>query len=233
MALSDHIPPATRGSGRDPALPSLLGDALCLDFVNTVSDRTGSRPVETLHDFSDLARWFWHVGLIEREGREVLLSSGQQTPAAMATFFATAIDLREAIYRVFAAMIAGQAASSDDLEIITKQHRAALAAARLMQKDDRYVWTWEAVHKAVQTNTKPLEPLLWPIARSAIELLTSDGLTRVKQCPGTGDCGWLFLDVSKNGTRRWCSMEGCGSRAKMRRLYARRKARSSATEDRT
>jgi predicted RNA-binding Zn ribbon-like protein len=65
---------------------------------------------------------------------------------------------------------------------------------------------------------------LWLIAQSAVELLTEGELRRIKQCPGAGDCGWLFYDTSRNGTRRWCSMEGCGSRVKMRRQYARRAA---------
>ena len=67
--------------------------------------------------------------------------------------------------------------------------------------------------------------MLWPIVTSAVELLTSPEARRVKVCPGLGDCGWLFLDTSKSGRRRWCSMEGCGSRSKMRRYYARTHAR--------
>ena len=68
-----------------------------------------------------------------------------------------------------------------------------------------------------------LDSLIWTIAHSAMTLLTAGDLTRVKECPGTNDCGWLFYDISKNGSRRWCSMEGCGSRVKMRRLYAHSK----------
>ncbi len=76
------------------------------------------------------------------------------------------------------------------------------------------MWTWDA-------DIRALDRMLWPIVSSAIELLTSHDLRRVKECPGAGDCGWLFFDTSKNGTRHWCSMEGCGSRVKMRRQYAR------------
>jgi predicted RNA-binding Zn ribbon-like protein len=62
---------------------------------------------------------------------------------------------------------------------------------------------------------------LWLVSASAVELLTEGDLARVKQCPGADDCGWLFYDTSRNGKRRWCSMEGCGSRVKMRRYYTR------------
>jgi len=70
-----------------------------------------------------------------------------------------------------------------------------------------------------------LDQMLWPIVRSAVDLLTSREARRVKVCPGLDDCGWLFLDTSKSGRRRWCSMDSCGSRSKMRRYYARTRAR--------
>lgn len=73
-----------------------------------------------------------------------------------------------------------------------------------------------------------LEGPLWPVALSATGLLTSGNLERVKECPvGEGGCVWLFYDASKNKSRRWCSMADCGSRAKMRRMYARRRSASS------
>ncbi len=68
-----------------------------------------------------------------------------------------------------------------------------------------------------------LDRPLWAIASSAVEVLTRDELGQIKECTGTNDCGWLFYDTSKNASRRWCSMEGCDSRVKMRRWYARRR----------
>ena len=73
-----------------------------------------------------------------------------------------------------------------------------------------YDWSWAG-------RPDDLARPLWPVARSAVELLTLGDLARVRECPGAGDCGWLFYDTSRNGSRRWCSMEGCGSRVKMRR----------------
>jgi predicted RNA-binding Zn ribbon-like protein len=74
----------------------------------------------------------------------------------------------------------------------------------------------------------PKDPLLplHAVARALADLLTSPRLHRVGRCEGVGDCGWLFLDTTKNGSRRWCSMAGCGSRAKMRRYYARGKSKT-------
>lgn len=64
--------------------------------------------------------------------------------------------------------------------------------------------------------------MVWPIAVSAVELALSEHLGRVRRCPGDdGRCGWLFVDLSKSGTRRWCSMRTCGSRLKSRRQVER------------
>jgi predicted RNA-binding Zn ribbon-like protein len=208
-----------RRRGRDPALPRLLGDCLCLDFANTVEDRTGAQPVDMLPDYAALARWGWHVGDLSVDERDRLLARAAELPAEATATLAKAIELREAIYRVFAAIAHDQTPRRADLARIEAAHRAALGHARLTPDGAQYDWTWN--------DATALERMLWPVARSAVALLTSDGLPRVKQCPGTGDCGWLFLDLSRNATRRWCSMEGCGSRAKMRRLYARRKRGSA------
>ncbi|MGH7124521.1 MAG: CGNR zinc finger domain-containing protein, partial [Stellaceae bacterium] len=78
-----------------------------------------------------------------------------------------------------------------------------------------FTWAWD--------DEPALDRMLWPIVRSATQLLTAAELSRVKQCAGRG-CSWLFLDTSKNGSRRWCEMEVCGSRSKARAYYARRKA---------
>jgi predicted RNA-binding Zn ribbon-like protein len=210
--------PSFRSPGRAPALPRLLGDWLCLDFANTVDNRTGGERRDSLTSYADLVRWSWHGWLLTDAERDRLLAVAHSQPDEAATVFSRAIDLREAIYRAFAAIAAGQDPAPADLAAIQHAHLAALGHARLWRTDDRFDWTWDP--------SPALDQPLWPVAASAVELLTSDRLHRVKQCPGCDDCGWLFLDVSKNATRRWCSMDDCGSRAKMRRRYARRKGAS-------
>jgi predicted RNA-binding Zn ribbon-like protein len=218
MTRHDDDQPTTRSRGRDPAGSSLLGDWLCLDFANSVDDRTGDHTWDTLAGYADLVNWGWHAWVLTDAERDHLLAAGEAQPADASSVFAQAIDLREAIYRVFLAIANGAAPAPTDLATIKHAHLTALGHARLAPRDDCYDWVWD--------QEATLDRMLWPIATSAVELLTSDRLDRVKQCPGCDDCGWLFLDVSKNATRRWCSMEGCGSRAKMRRQYARRKGAS-------
>jgi predicted RNA-binding Zn ribbon-like protein len=214
MANQDDRP-ATRSRGQDPSLPSLLGDWLCLDFANTVNDRTGENPHETLAGYPDLARWGWHASVLTDAERDQLLAAAETRPDEASAVFAQAIALREAIYRAFAAIAAGEDPPPNDLATIERTHLTALDHAHLTREAGSFGWTCN--------REAALDRPLWPIAMSAVELLTSDRLPRVKQCPGCDDCGWLFLDVSKNAIRRWCSMDDCGSRAKMRRQYARRK----------
>ncbi|HEY7034043.1 MAG TPA: ABATE domain-containing protein [Thermomicrobiales bacterium] len=213
--MSSHGDHPTRSRGRDPSLPALLGDWLCLDFANTVNDRTGKNPRDTLAGYADLARWAWHAALVTGTERDHLFAAAEARPTAASSVFAGAIALREAVYRVFVAIAAGANPARADLATIQQAHLTALGHAHLARGTGSFEWVWD--------EPPALDRMLWPIATSAVALLTSDRLHRVKQCPGCDDCGWLFLDVSKNATRRWCSMDDCGSRAKMRRQYARRK----------
>src|SRR5919112_4603831 len=97
-----------------------------------------------------------------------------------------------------------------------------MSQARLLASEEGYSWGWEPW----TGEGPPLGAPLWPIARSAAELLVSPWRERVRECPGE-HCGWLFLDLTKNGSRRWCEMEVCGSRAKMQRYRDRQRHRGA------
>jgi predicted RNA-binding Zn ribbon-like protein len=120
---------------------------------------------------------------------------------------APVLEIREALYRVFSATAAGRRPARGDLDAVGLAYAEALAHARL-----RADGSWSS------------DDVLLPVLQSAIDLLRSPRLARVKECPGVDQCGWLFLDTTKNASRRWCSMDGCGSRAKMRRYRARSRA---------
>jgi predicted RNA-binding Zn ribbon-like protein len=197
--------------------PERIGGALCFDFANTVDAGRTASPREHLHDYADLLTWAHDVGLFSDEQATAARQQREDEPAIVATYFRQAIALREAIFRTFAAIADGEPVPQADLDAIQARYLDALAAAHLNQTDDRFDWSWQGA------DLNPLQRLLWPIARSAVELLTSADLSRVKIC-ASGTCRWLFIDLSKSSTRRWCSMADCGSRAKMRRQYARRRA---------
>ena len=206
-----------RGQGADPALPRLLGGRLGLDFVNTVEGPLGARPRDFLLGYPDLVRWGRHVDLLSDAAADRLRHEGDRRPAEAALAFARAVALRDALTRIFRAVARGDAPPEADLQHLRAEYLAALGRARLAPSGGGFDWVWDA-------DDPDLDRPLWEVARSAVALLTEEDPARIKECPGAGDCGWLFYDTSKNGSRRWCSMEGCGSRVKMRHLYARRRA---------
>ncbi len=186
---------------------------LCLDFANTLGDRPVPQPhEEDLHCYADLVAWGEAAGILAGEDAAALLRAAERRPTDADTAFARAIGLREAIYRVFSAVAADAAPPAEDLRTVNAAIAEAVANAHLVPAGDHFHWEWEHDQSALA--------MLRPVAWSAAELLTAEELHRVHECAGH-DCGWLFLDMSKNGSRRWCSMETCGNRAKARRHRAR------------
>ncbi len=193
------------------------GGRLCLDLANTVSWRAGGRPIEHLRRAEDLVRWARQTGMVTAREAGRLVEAVRRDPAQGAKALAHARGVREAIYRLFAALADGQTPAPADLARINKALSEALRHIRVARRTDgSFVWEWESERSL-------LSGLLWPVARSAADVLTSDDLGRLKTCP-SADCGWIFLDTTRNGTRRWCDMTVCGNRAKARRYYAGRRS---------
>ena len=205
---------AKRRLGLDPALPRLLGERLCLDFANSIEEPAGPHPQDVLQGYPDLVRWGRHVGILDAAQAERLLDQARQRPAESGETFTRALALRETLDRVFHQVARGGTPASADLATIQAMHLAALAHAHLAPAPDRFAWTW-------RESPPQLDSVLWPVARSAVDLLTTGELRRIKECPHPEGCTWLFYDQSRNASRRWCSMEGCGTRVKMRRYRAR------------
>ena len=213
-----------------PALPSYrpFGGRLCLDFVNTVNGRLTNGPEDLLAEAGALVAWGQQLGLLEAAAAVRIGAAWRTTDAVAAARLAQAVALRETLYAVFAAIATGGVPARADLDTLSDAYRAALASARLVAAGDGGPWRWEP-HRAA-AEPADLGWLVWPVTRSAIDLLTSDDLAGLKRCAGADrGCAGLFVDETRNGIRRWCSMDGCGSRAKMRRLYARRRADRGAS----
>ena len=182
-----------------------------MDFVNTVDPRDGEKRVEYLRSFEDLIDWAHTGGVLkESEARQVAQEAvGGRRAAARA--LDRAIALREAIYAIFVALATRGPAPAGAIDELEAAYRQAMAHARLTKKGSAFHWQ---VHDG-------LDVVRWHMSRDAVALLESSRLRRVKRCPGSGTCGWLFLDSSKNASRRWCSMEGCGNCAKLQRFRRR------------
>src|SRR5919198_1059587 len=169
-----------------------LGGRLCLDFADTIEDPRGEA-VDFLHTYDDLVRWSLHAGALDEPATSELLELAGSDPEGAQGVFERALRLRAAIDGTFREIARGHEPAPDDLRLIQDEYLDAAGLAALARAGGRFDWSW-------------------PGERD---------LTRVRECPGSDDCGWLFYDDSRNRTRRWCRMEGCGSRVKMRRYYAR------------
>jgi len=193
---------------------------LCIHFANTMKWHASKRPVEQIMSYPALVDWARGAGVIDDATMRRLNVTAVEHPTAAEQVRQEAIELREAIYRIFASLAHGSAPGAADLERLNMALARALRHARVEAVDGGFTWSWSAV--------EALDRILWPIARSAGELLTSPWRERVGQCADDRGCGWLFIDTSKNHSRRWCDINDCGNRAKARRHYQRvRKQRSS------
>jgi len=191
--------------------PKLVGGASCLDFTNTIDWRGRDHPEESLTDYTDLIEWSRAAGVLDDAEAEELLSRGAMTPRHAESIYLRGIELREAIYKVFSAACENAEPAEADLETLNRVLSEALSHTRLAILGGAYTMEYDS---------KPPEYILWRLAASASKLLTSEDVDRVKRC-ASDECGWLFLDTSRNRSRRWCSMESCGNRTKARRHYRR------------
>lgn len=187
----------------------LVGGALCLDFTNTSGNHADDNPSEHVTSYADLVAWSHHAGIIDNRTARRLLQAAADHPEEAKEVLQSALALREAMYRVFTAVSTGIQPKSADVELINRSLSIAMSRARLDVTNDGFAWGWNQAEDA-------LDQMLAPIARSAADLLTSDNLGRLRECSGD-TCGWLFIDKSKNHSRRWCAMNDCGNRAKARR----------------
>jgi predicted RNA-binding Zn ribbon-like protein len=193
----------------------LIGGELCLDFTNTVSTRKGGLSREYLTSYPELVEWSRHARTLSDEEAKVLLQETTHHPDRAAAALEWAIVLRETLYRIFSAIAHNRQPEGVDLVTMNRALRDAMSRLEVVPMADRFAWTWVA-------DEADFDNPLWPVVRSAAQLLTSDDLARVCECARDG-CDWLFVDTSKNHSRRWCSMAMCGSRVKSRRYYRRKK----------
>ena len=186
-----------------------VGGALCLDFANTAAGRTSKTPMERLSEQEAIVAFAVQTGTCDPADRRALLTSFDAVPDALADFIA----LREAIYRLMQHVAAGTAPVDDDVLLIEEFHRQSVGAARLRLVGGRPSWF-------VPVRAEGGLLVADAIVRSVLELLGHADPYRLRFCP-RDNCGFVFLDTSKSGRRRWCDMKVCGNRAKAARFAER------------
>lgn len=198
---------------RRPPRFDLIAGSVCLDFVNTLDDRFLAEPKELLKDYIDLARFGEDTGILDPNQVDRLFALSQQNPEPARKVLRSAIQLREAIYAVIWAVVTKKPVPRAALFTLNQYVQMAAQHSSLVEAGGKFEWQFDDAPNNLETP-------LWPIARSAAELLASDEIQFVRAC-ASESCQWLFLDVSKNHGRVWCDMKKCGNRAKVRAFYAR------------
>jgi len=190
---------------------------LSLNFANTQDWHASEKPVENLKSYADLVTWGEQAGLVSPEYAIQMHRLANEHPEDATNAFAFAVQVREDLYRVFSHRYTGEPIREDDLALLNSVVSQARAHMQLTPADGEIHWEWTP-----EINGANL--ILWPVARAAADLLTSDKASKVRVCEDDRGCGYLFIDQTKNHSRRWCSMDSCGNRAKARRHYSRLQA---------
>jgi predicted RNA-binding Zn ribbon-like protein len=197
----------------------LVAGAVCLDFINTLDDRFSPQPKELLADYVDLARFGEDAGILSPAQIDSLTTRRMHSPEAAQRALRAAIEMRESMYQVFWALVKKKPVPSAPLSVLNAYLQSAAQHMSLIASGPHFEWKFDSPESDF---TAPL----WPIARSAADLLASDQLPFVRAC-ASKTCEWLFLDESKNHRKRWCDMTKCGNRAKAKRFYKRQKKASA------
>jgi len=195
-----------------PAFP----DDLCLGFANTRYYRGSDAPTESLNKFADVIAWCRSSGILPKARDKTLQRWTRAHEHDATDAFDAAIELREAIYAIFRAIGSGKTPPADALATLNRVLSETPARSGVEQMSSGFAW------RVAHADAASIPALLAPVIWSACGLLVSPRIQRVRHCANE-QCLWLFVDDSKSGTRRWCSMSACGNRAKAHRHYVRQK----------
>ena len=161
--------------------------------------------------------WAQQAGLFDEVAAHDRMAGAALRPDLAQAVLLKAIELRGVIYRIFSAVSAGRTPQPNDIDELNEVLSDAVQWLRVdVQPDGKFGWTL--------VDSLRLDHMLWPVVWSAAQLLVSDKVDRVHECDNTA-CTWMFIDETRNHSRRWCSMEGCGNRMKARRHYRRVKGK--------
>lgn len=195
----------------------LVGGNLGLDLVNTRSGPPDGAPDDdVLSSYDEFVSWAEYAGAIPLGEAARLRRLAEKDPEGAKVMLARVLRVRDDLDSVFRALAHGDDADAAVLARIRDDESDALRAGRL-ESGVAFTWDW--------SGDDSLDRPLWPAVHAAIGILLRGPLDRIKQC---GGCSFLFLDESKNRSRRWCSMDDCGTDEKMRRYVASRRAARDA-----
>ena len=200
-------------AARPAPLPEEAVDAeRVLAFINTLSSRPTAAPVEALANYEALVDWARGQHLVSAAAAERLAAAARKHPHQAAAVLTRAREFREALNGLVTAVNSGRQPTAAVLNTISDCLAGAYAHGRLVPHDGALQW--------IASAEDDLDRVLWEIGRAAGRLVISPRLDRVRAC-AAGDCGWWFVDDTKNRSRRWCDMKLCGNREKLRRFRSK------------
>lgn len=188
-----------------------IGGRICLDFANTVHNFGSANPEDDLLDYAAFISWAYQAGVLTQSETSERLRNAKVHPAQARAAISQIRNLRDSIFRTFSSASTGRHSYPTDLETINRILQTAILHSQIISNHSSF-------HRVWINENESLEAPLWPIAQSASELLLHPDLKHVRLCSGR-NCTWLFIDQSKNHSRRWCEMSACGNREKSRLHY--------------
>jgi predicted RNA-binding Zn ribbon-like protein len=192
----------------------LLRERLCLDFVNTTGTLPSIDNNDYLNSYAHLVHWAEYEVILSPDDSRLLLELAEQNPPEASRALEQAVALREVLYRILDAEAHEKVPDANDMHIFREALTDGLTQMRLVKGvNGLYEWRWSG-------DKRDLTRMLWPVMWDAAELLKSEHVNDVREC-ASETCNWLFLDTSRNHSRRWCDMKSCGNRAKARTHYHR------------
>ena len=196
----------------------IVGGHLALDFANTIDDPEGPARFDHIATFPGLLSWSVRTGALSPERARRLQQAAARQPRAAARALRRAHTLRQALSSTFTAVATQSGSATTHWAVLQPFVRDAISHAEITPA------TGTREYQLAWPDPDDFSAMLWPIAQVALALLTGPDLHRLKRCAG---CPWLFVDRSKNASRRWCAMNDCGTQEKIRRYVARRAERRS------
>jgi predicted RNA-binding Zn ribbon-like protein len=203
-----------------------VGGDPALDLVNTVDWTEQGLEHDRLTDYERLTQWAEGAGVLSRPEAATLRARARAHPKEADLAYHHALDVRRVLHRLFIAVARGQA-KGENLDEFNRLLARTVVRMRVAsdeargRREQRYEITWREAER--------LESVLWPVVWSAASLMLSDDADRIRICGGA-DCGWIYVDRSRNQLRRWCQMATCGTREKSRRRYRRTRSRTGQRE---
>ena len=216
-----------------PELPlTFVGGHPGLDFVNTVDWTPGGLEHDRLGDYDRLVTWARTARLISDPQAQTLRKAMARDLTAADAAYELARAVRWVLHELFYAVASRQrqrlaSALPEFNRLLSRahQHLQVSPAAPTRRAGAAVTWEWQGM-------SEELETVLWPVVRAAADLLAGPDASRIRMCAGP-NCGWLYVDRSRNGLRRWCEMRTCGTQAKSQRRAARRHRRRRTAASRS